>query len=89
MVEDPTEQSKTLNRKGNDTSNTPLLDQLKRAADGTAASARSDVSTARMGSTRTSRARRLAPIHYVDDVPTRSDVPKYSVETGLGQPWTR
>ena len=46
LVDDPTEDSKQPDRKGNGTSKTPLLDQLKRAADGPAAGAKADVTTA-------------------------------------------
>jgi sentrin-specific protease 7 len=89
LVEDPTEHSRRRDRESDGTSNRPLLDQLKRAADGPAPSAQAGESTTSMRSTRPSRARGLAPTHYVEDTPTYSDVPKYSVETGLGQPWTR
>ncbi|KAL1799036.1 hypothetical protein ACET3X_003073 [Alternaria dauci] len=89
LVEDRTEQSENLERKSNGTSNTPLVGQLKSAGDGTAASAMPGATTTRIGSTRPSRARRSAPVQYVEDIPTSLDVPKYSIETGLGRPWAR
>ncbi|KAI4942214.1 hypothetical protein J4E91_010188 [Alternaria rosae] len=75
--------------KGHGASKTPLLDQLKVAAHHPSTDAKLDATTKSKSLTRPLRSKRLAPINYVEDTPTQSDVPKFSVETGLGQPWTR
>ncbi|KAI4627784.1 hypothetical protein J4E80_001918 [Alternaria sp. BMP 0032] len=67
----------------------PLLDQLKPAVRQHVIDAESGTTTTSRASTRPSRSTRSAPINYVEDTPTQSDVPKFSVETGLGQPWAK
>ncbi|KAI4713706.1 hypothetical protein J4E89_001153 [Alternaria sp. Ai002NY15] len=75
--------------KANGVSKRPLLDQLKPAVRQHVIDAESGTTTTSRASTRPSRSTRSAPINYVEDTPTQSDVPKFSVETGLGQPWAK
>jgi sentrin-specific protease 7 len=80
---------KSHREKGHVVSKTPLMDQLKHAAHQPKSDAKPDAITASEALTRPVRARRSAPISYINDTATQVDVSKFSVETGLGQPWTR
>ena len=90
LVGDSTASSEPPHReKANGASKRPLLDQLKPAVRQHVIDAESGTTTTSRASTRPSRSKRSAPINYVEDTPTQLDVPKFSVETGLGQPWAK
>ena len=89
LVNEPISELEHQNAMSNGVSKTSLLDQLKRSTQQSPPGPTPKATTATAASTRSSRTTRSGPIYDFDDTPDVPKVFKYSVEVGLGTPWTK